>query len=218
MRGKPALSFSTTSSGGITPADAGKTIFALMLDVARQDHPRGCGENAKNEPKQANAVGSPPRMRGKRLPHSCGITALRITPADAGKTRQRNLRAETVGDHPRGCGENTKRRKFGKGYVGSPPRMRGKRFCRLCAINNRRITPADAGKTRTLRPFRPKSGDHPRGCGENENDTRRLSQSRGSPPRMRGKQAVVAGTVTFDGITPADAGKTRSAARSLPQF
>ena len=50
----------------ITPADAGKTQFAAYPANMRQDHPRGCGENADSPPNPQPCAGSPPRMRGKR--------------------------------------------------------------------------------------------------------------------------------------------------------
>ena len=66
--------------------------------------------------------------------------------------------------------------------------MRGKRFVRLCIIGNRRITPADAGKT---------------------NQYAVSNKGRiGSPPRMRGKRIRCCDTPPFCRITPADAGKT----------
>ena len=66
-------------------------------------------------------------MRGKRL--FCNFVNRRfgITPADAGKTRFRPKRKNKPQDHPRGCGENCRRRlQLKMGF---------------------RITPADAGKT-----------------------------------------------------------------------
>ena len=50
--------------------------------------------------------------------------------------------------------------------------------------------------------------DHPRGCGENTPTITQERNSKGSPPRMRGKLAVCRGDSVFNGITPADAGKT----------
>ena len=86
-------------------------------------------------------------MRGKRWEKFTGKKAVRITPADAGKTRRRGFISRLHGDHPRGCGENPGLRPPPPAVVGSPPRMRGKlrTFKRPC--NRLRITPADAGKT-----------------------------------------------------------------------
>ena len=86
--------------------------------------------------------------------------------------------------------------------------MRGKRacgkFCRAC----RRITPADAGKTKTDFNADTYYRDHPRGCGENCSAIQSLVRLPGSPPRMRGKLRDKTPTIIIVRITPADAGKT----------
>ena len=46
--------------------------------------------------------------------------------------------------------------------------MRGKRFAYAAHTNDKRITPADAGKTPPVYSFTTYIKDHPRGCGENE--------------------------------------------------
>ena len=93
-------------------------------------------------------MGSPPRMRGKlasalRARGICGIT-----PADAGKTCVRAHSGVTGRDHPRGCGENNCKGRGDTNPPGSPPRMRGKLLLYMRKVAFRRITPADAGKTR----------------------------------------------------------------------
>ena len=73
-------------SGRITPADAGKTSPTERTRRNAWDHPRGCGENIDNLPLLLDAVGSPPRMRGKPGYTDEAKKPLGITPADAGKT------------------------------------------------------------------------------------------------------------------------------------
>ena len=86
MRGKLGIVHSFYLSGGITPADAGKTRLSASFSLRPQDHPRGCGENCGKTYQRTAYRGSPPRMRGKpSLPH-IQPTCVRITPADAGKT------------------------------------------------------------------------------------------------------------------------------------
>ena len=51
-------------------------------------------------------MGSPPRMRGKLGMTIEEAQAIRITPADAGKTQVYRAFGRKVEDHPRGCGEN----------------------------------------------------------------------------------------------------------------
>ena len=109
MRGKLRPLSGGQPCGGITPADAGKTRFRPPTEARDKDHPRGCGENPNDEPAPLHTAGSPPRMRGKlRLTVPSGAR-LRITPADAGKTDCCNQPLNHTQDHPRGCGENTKK-------------------------------------------------------------------------------------------------------------
>ena len=167
MRGKPINWLSVAVSYRITPADAGKTRAKRTKTMPPQDHPRGCGENAPARSSSSPTQGSPPRMRGKPFAPRRYHYRVGITPADAGKTLLFCLRSRRRWDHPRGCGENVQTSLFRPARRGSPPRMRGKHVAAAQVKPRRRITPAGAGKTRTLRPSRPKSGDHPRRCGEN---------------------------------------------------
>ena len=66
MRGKLYIPQYRHGTGGITPADAGKTITPFAVAKRAEDHPRGCGEN------------------GTRA--AVNIPIALITPADAGKT------------------------------------------------------------------------------------------------------------------------------------
>ena len=92
--------------------------------------------------------------------------------------------------------------------IGSPPRMRGKLRKSAGSPPRMRITPADAGKTVKVGRPEIRDKDHPRGCGENISQMRSFIILPGSPPRMRGKLIDFRVFLTFDGITPADAGKT----------
>ena len=88
--------------------------------------------------------------------------------------------------------------------------MRGKLHAVPCAVFRVGITPAHAGKT-LLTPLRnPRSGDHPRACGENRRIGRVSAAQEGSPPRMRGKRSRDWHKRSGQGITPAHAGKTVS--------
>ena len=115
---------------------------------------------------------------------------------------------QTVGDHPRACGENELSLRLRLSGRGSPPRMRGKQLSCSQAAMEYGITPAHAGKTglNTLPSLLLR--DHPRACGENclGITSRRVRQ--GSPPRMRGKHLETHCDCVAHGITPAHAGKT----------
>ena len=87
-------------------------------------------------------------MRGKPKQTSRKPTRSRITPADAGKTSSAEIAPVSAEDHPRGCGENPIIRVPIAQRQGSPPRMRGKRSGFRVNDSCKRITPADAGKTK----------------------------------------------------------------------
>ena len=91
----------------------------------------------------------------------------RITPADAGKTGLLAFPPCADRDHPRGCGENSRRKVERMIVDGSPPRMRGKPDRVLAKSEQIRITPAGAGKTVKSSVTTPPGADHPRVCGEN---------------------------------------------------
>ena len=147
-------------------------------------------------------------MRGKQGFYSSPKLFFGITPADAGKTPRRRRAVRRRWDHPRGCGENLRRRYGLAAFVGSPPRMRGKLAFARTQASQDGITPADAGKTIVRGGEIPTLQDHPRGCGENSCCTCARSRFAGSPPRMRGKHGFGDVWVRIPRITPADAGKT----------
>ena len=93
----------------------------------------------------------------------------------------------------------------------SPPRVRGKakNRCRSCPLT--RITPAHAGKRRSIGRLSQPTRDHPRVCGEKCSSVRSASHRRGSPPRMRGKDLPFTCDCESTGITPAYAGKSMGA-------
>ena len=147
MRGKQLVPDPDAVGTGITPADAGKTVWNPYNTPIREDHPRGCGENIVESVEKAYVSGSPPRMRGKHDKNKCSYIPPGITPADAGKTIRLQNGMQNRQDHPRGCGENCAEQHVVMRFEGSPPRMRGKPDHRPWQRTVRGITPADAGKT-----------------------------------------------------------------------
>ena len=91
---------------GSPPQVRGKRTQPAISETASLDHPRGCGENAACIGWYFVVSGSPPRMRGKQVRLDDIFEKIRITPADAGKTRQGSGEKAPGQDHPRGCGEN----------------------------------------------------------------------------------------------------------------
>ena len=90
---------------GITPACAGKRLLLCWF----RDHPRMCGEKFRAYAKIWNEWGSPPHVRGKAERRKCTNPAVWITPACAGKSCICLAQSLPVWDHPRMCGEKTKK-------------------------------------------------------------------------------------------------------------
>ena len=135
------------------------------------------------------------------------MICLRITPACAGKSPMCGARVCVVKDHPRVCGE--KCRRLGDIFHGarSPPRVRGKVMEAKAFTNPIRITPACAGKSKTMTISGSPVKDHPRVCGEKRHSFVRSHFQLGSPPRVRGKANRRRNIRRRCGITPACAGK-----------
>ena len=97
----------------------------------------------------------------------------------------------------------------------SPPRMRGKGIADDEARAAVGITPACAGKSELPRFFLRCPWDHPRVCGEKMVSMIPHRRSRGSPPRVRGKERTVPEQRSGNGITPACAGKSSASSSSV---
>ena len=151
VRGKLSPTVGSTLCHWITPAGAGKTLSVLLTPSAFQDHPRRCGENSLNSSSCRSRSGSPPQVRGKPCECTTTSSGSRITPAGAGKTCLTAMQATGIWDHPRRCGENTKKHPLFLRGSGSPPQVRGKRLRKHRLFARKRITPAGAGKTMRLR-------------------------------------------------------------------
>ena len=131
MRGRRDVLVVTKLDRRLTPAYAGKTSSLEVSVDWQRAHPRVCGEDAAIRRACALTVGSPPRMRGRRIHRGRGRQAPGLTPAYAGKT------ASPSDSTPAG--------------EGSPPRMRGRRELTFMRADAKRLTPAYAGKTGSLR-------------------------------------------------------------------
>ena len=201
----------------ITPAGAGKTVRSTPCLYLCWDHPRRCGENTIFFVHMRQRVGSPPQVRGKPTLQPYGAAWTGITPAGAGKTSMQAQQAYKIRDHPRRCGENTFARSFRARLMGSPPQVRGKRCCWRFSPQERRITPAGAGKTAFSHRRCSPPQDHPRRCGENASVSFSGRMISGSPPQVRGKHRLATAGLQSTRITPAGAGKTRYTTQaSLP--
>ena len=167
MRGKVHRVHRRRKDARITPAHAGKSSPLCL-----------CGYNA---------LGSPPRMRGKVINIAICNTITGITPAHAGKSIASSALCHPQRDHPRACGEKRNYAGGNRAVKGSPPRMRGKVTPKGHDFIASGITPAHAGKSFFELQAVGIAQDHPRACGEKAEAQATLRMPAGSPPRMRGK-------------------------------
>ena len=109
VRGTLAAHVDLRRVAGIIPACAGNTSASRRLCSTTQDHPRVCGEHGISPANTPVRTGSSPRVRGTRAacfpPRGSGG----IIPACAGNTSEHSYCPEPSGDHPRVCGEHTKK-------------------------------------------------------------------------------------------------------------
>ena len=187
MRGKGVKQSNSRIRMGITPAYAGKSCIYRSTTSISWDHPRVCGEKSFKTSTSCWSKGSPPRMRGKGIQPCNQWVRVGITPAYAGKRPLPSSGGTRVRDHPRVCGEKKVSDIETAKQLGSPPRMRGKAWLPKTARAFSGITPAYAGKSRSILLLRTKPKDHPRVCGEKYFTIRDKVAKKGSPPRMRGK-------------------------------
>ena len=128
------------------------------------------------------------------------------------------------------CGKNLEHRHTCPQWLGSPPRVREKRYnvfdrlvhCGItprvrekllqefCFVYSYRITPASAGKTCPWTIEENDGRDHPRECGKNGLRHVKCVLATGSPPRVREKPKVATNCDKRNRITPASAGKTQA--------
>ena len=214
MRGKVDQQSMLCSCKGITPAYAGKSLSKLKGSLKRGDHPRLCGEKAKNPVRYSCKLGSPPPMRGKVVLLSYDFVLPGITPAYAGKRKIPQIVASKCRDHPRLCGEKVDSTFSLLIVRGSPPPMRGKAIRKYWELGTPRITPAYAGKSLLHRNNQDQNEDHPRLCGEKATMRRFSCTLSGSPPPMRGKVLLYVVLQIWDRITPAYAGKSCSSSEA----
>ena len=211
VRGKVACKVQAVCYEGITPACAGKSQEGFSRCPSHQDHPRMCGEKGAELYSTVLDEGSPPHVRGKAGLGRPASELQRITPACAGKSQVLRACLCCLWDHPHMCGEKEHVHLQRNRTWGSPPHVRGKGTAGNDRARNHGITPACAGKSMALPSIAGIRGDHPRMCGEKRVIYWDTDSCKGSPPHVRGKDAVnQAGKRRF-GITPACAGKRMAA-------
>ena len=109
VRGAVTIKVTTPSEQRITPACAGSRLLYRRHHSKRRDHPRVCGEQSHHILKMLLYQGSPPRVRGAEGQELDERRVQRITPACAGSSCPGLAQNTDPSDHPRVCGEQTKR-------------------------------------------------------------------------------------------------------------
>ena len=165
-RGKAEQQAYEQLQSGITPAQAGKRRQSSHCLRPDRDHPRAGGEKTEYAKRLPPCQGLPPRRRGKVFLTDLVRVVVRITPAQAGKSRRCCLPGSPRRDHPRVGGEKAKANCRHFWPVGSPPRGRGKVVAFILAYVAVGITPAWAGKSRLNQRKNRWKQDHPRVGGE----------------------------------------------------
>ena len=170
------------------------------------DHPRVCGEQLACFCFCLTYKGSPPRVRGTVLVPPVLFYGLRITPACAGNRYIAMSSASAIRDHPRVCGEQSISPYSKLSLSGSPPRVRGTGGVGVQQHAKGGITPACAGNSIVPIGCVYAKGDHPRVCGEQDQEREDITIPDGSPPRVRGTVARSWRYYKNFRITPACAG------------
>ena len=208
VRGKLLALHISVAQARIIPARAGQTFLQFAERAQVADHPRACGANSDSSSFFARAIGSSPRVRGKRKPLRSSRSTRRIIPARAGQT-DTSVKSRNGGpDHPRACGANRLRSAYNRAVSGSSPRVRGKHAPTLRVATRSRIIPARAGQTQNIPVPLRRSPDHPRACGANLPVHTFQQYRAGSSPRVRGKRCPARITHLPQRIIPARAGQT----------
>ena len=81
-------------------------MIEALGNVPNRDHPRMCGEHTTEDGWKIVLRGSSPHVRGARRGWHCLSERHGIIPACAGSTAEADYFVNTVGDHPRMCGEH----------------------------------------------------------------------------------------------------------------
>ena len=106
---KSAVTWCGLLWSGSPPHVRGKVYLPSSTIAPRLDHPRMCGEKDVLDQFSFQQRGSPPHVRGKESSSVLTSFSKGITPACAGKSKRIAPSSVLFGDHPRMCGEKTKK-------------------------------------------------------------------------------------------------------------
>ena len=206
LRSGPAPS---RGRAGIIPARAGFTGRRPARRPRGRDHPRSRGVYQHLLLQRVKPVGSSPLARG--LPPVVAVhqVLVRIIPARAGFTHQRQDTGTRRGDHPRSRGVYAVAEASAGEVAGSSPLARGLRGRLQCALGAARIIPARAGFTPSLLRCTSAASDHPRSRGVYLQLGDSGAIGGGSSPLARGLPEKAMFRSAAFRIIPARAGFTR---------
>ena len=152
--------------------------------------------------------GTPPRVWGKPTDKQPLRGIARYTPTRVGKTCSLVRWWRILKVHPHACGENSVKQRHPVGFIGTPPRVWGKRPGGKPRVALCRYTPTRVGKTQWSAHSRLSYRVHPHACGENLFFLISFTTATGTPPRVWGKLIQPNPRVRWSRYTPTRVGKT----------
>ena len=202
VRGAPDRYARSRPTGGIIPACAGSTRYAVRFRTSAGDHPRMCGEHRGCAVRSSSWKGSSPHVRGAQDRRASRPARPGIIPACAGSTSSTRLRVQPRRDHPRMCGEHPPMMPAIPLRLGSSPHVRGAPRGAEERTANRGIIPAGAGSTALVQSPHERRRDHPRMCGEHLRRSNGAADRSGSSPHVRGALSAKTSQLVCFGIIP----------------
>ncbi len=210
-RGRRLLQGAHHPGVGLTPARAGKARVLQTRLRRSGTHPRSRGEGDAAGASEVARADSPPLARGRpHAGHGAGGHG-GLTPARAGKAYSRGGVPARGRTHPRSRGEGAPITTTPVMCADSPPLARGRLPELVRARRVHGLTPARAGKALRVRLTPPSRRTHPRSRGEGGLSQGERAVPQDSPPLARGRLRPHRQEQGHQGLTPARAGKARSA-------
>ncbi len=139
-------------------------------------------------PEPYRFAGRSPRVRGRRLERLDKRLVIGKIPARAGTTGRACRGARTGSEDPRACGDDWLLLRPWRLLRGRSPRVRGRRLIPPRAALRGGKIPARAGTTVDGASVTGGTGEDPRACGDDLEDTWRRAVARGRSPRVRGRR------------------------------
>ena len=184
-QGEPEPQPSSPHRARSTPSLAGTTPPCRSSGPPKAEHPRVGGEAANSGIVAGNAIGAPPRRRGRLPVGEPEPTGRRNIPASAGRTRSAAPVWPWKAEHPRVGREDVARPGIDRFRSGTPLRRRGGLTPADLGVADVRSTPASAGRTLVPRVRSEAQAEYPRVGGEDQRTSVGSGQGIGTPPRRR---------------------------------